>query len=219
MTAMRNLICLFTAALAFQSPSVTPTANEPAIFHDSALQFSFEYPSNLGVNREAGPQSVDKTRQTTEGDVKRAAECLTSPLVAVENAGTQNFGFVMVTESDFNCEDKSVNLINADILSSLTQTALQTAMNMLGEAHIDRPASYRAAGHLASVVEGKVDAATSKSKADIFGESACVVIRQDVVCFNAMSANKTRLRQLLGGNILFDGGPKSPLVPVSILAP
>jgi hypothetical protein len=215
MNPMPTIVLFLALSMMMQIVAIQSPTEGIATYRNSALHFSFEYPANLKVNETVGQAGVQKAKQKAGGETAKALQCLTTPLVAVENPGKQNFGFVIATQSDLGCENQSIDGMNADALSHLTQTALATAMKMLGTPTIGTPITYKLAGRLASVVEAKIGADTSPSKADIFGEAACVVIRQDVVCWSAMSADRARLHQILGGDILF---AKTTLIPAELLA-
>ena len=191
---------------------------QSGVYRDQNLHFSLHYPAGLQVNAAVQQQIIPQARDKVRGDpeASKAMACLQIQLVAVENPRTTTFRMLVITRLDLDCRNQSTKGLKLD---DLTEGALRSAMTMLGSPVIRKVSSYRVAEHLASVVEGDIDPQVSKSNVPLFGETACALIDHDVVCFSAMATDRVRVREVLEGEITFDGGREQPLVQAALLAP
>lgn len=191
---------------------------QSGVYRDQELLFTLQYPAGLQVNeavrQQAIPQARDKVR--SDAEASKAMACLQTQLVAVESPRTPTFRMLVISRLDLDCRKQSTKAVKLD---ELTESALRSAMTMLGSPVVSKGSSFRIAEHPASVAEAKIDPQLSKSKGPLFGEATCELIEHSIVCFSAMAADRVRVREVLGGSIMFDGGKEQSLVKADLLAP
>lgn len=213
---LHTLTLSAAASLSMLQAASAPPAPQPAVFQDKTLHYTLEYPAELIANDGLAQAAMPAAKAGAEKDAlaKQAMSCLTVPLVAVENLGSLNFGFLILTRLDLTCMKQSDTAMS---LNELTLSALTTALTMVGKPSMGSASDYKIAGLAASTAQGKIEAADSMIKAPIFGVATCSIVEHQVLCVSAMSGDQSRVHQIVSGNIKFDGKTAEPLVPPSLL--
>ncbi len=122
-----------------------------------------------------------------------------------------------IFEFDFACMGK---VVTPDSMESVILRNMESSLKVYGAEPLPGPGvpqRYELNGYAAEFVEDSVEAPSVRKGMILYSGSTCVLMRQTVVCWSIVSADKRKLHELLANPVVFDGKPETALVPKNML--
>jgi hypothetical protein len=153
-------------------------------------------------------------KQESDPGTRARMGCMSLPLDARRKTATDHDS-LEIFEFDFACMGKYVDVTSMD---SVVIGAMGNSLRAYGgKPNTGIPKHYELLGYQATYLEASVDAPSIKPGMVLFSGSACLLMKQTVVCWSIMSADKARLHQLLRNPVSITGSVATPLVSDKLL--
>jgi hypothetical protein len=204
---MSPLTASIALLLAVALPQTTPTPSSPTTtFHSDILHLDYTYGSSLIATPKAGDQAIQSEKDKSTGTEKAAIDCITLPLTAIDSSN--GLRMILVMRMDGTCLGR---LTTASGLGAITTSALTESLKRFGDPQMGTSVDYQVAGHPAAVLSGSVK--SDKYNASFYATASCLLQGADVVCWEFLASDCSKLPALLANPIQFNGQPAQALIP------
>lgn len=204
---------LILALSPLQNGQTPPSKPSLKLFSDPSLGISYRFPSYLETQETVSGMTAMRNQQSDPGTRARMG-CMSLPLEAHHKTATDHDS-LEIFEFDFACMRKYVDVASMD---SVIVGAMGNSLRVYGgEPKTGIPQHYELSGYQATFLEASVDAPSIKTGMVLFSGSACLLMKQTVVCWAMMSADKAKLHQFLRNPVTIAASAAVPLVPDQLL--
>jgi hypothetical protein len=204
------LALLFAAALPHQAVTSTtsppPSSSSTTTYHSDVLHFDYAYDSSLVAAPSAGDDAIKTEKDKATGAEKATIDCITLPLTAIDSSNGLRMALVMRMNGV--CLGATTP---ASGLGTVTTSALTESLTRFGAPQMGTTVDYQVAGHSASTLSGSVK--SEKYGVTFYATASCLLQGSDVVCWELLASDCTRLPEMMNYPITFDGKAAEPLIP------
>jgi len=186
-------------------------AADTVSFRSEPLKFSYTLPAGIHAETNIAEQALKEETDKATGVKKAAAECVSIPLLAMDE--TENFRMVSVMRMDQTCLGSSTT---PSQLGSIATQVLTESLKRLGEPQVGTPLDYKLGEHGASLLVGS--AKSEKLGVTFHAAISCALVEKDIACWEFLAVDPAVLAQLTAIPVHFDGHDPLPVVPAEIIA-
>lgn len=204
MTPLTASLALLLAAAVTQS-TLTPSS-PTTTFHSDTLHLDYTYGSSFAAMPAVADQALQSEKDKATGVTKAAMNCITLPLTATDSSN--GFRMILIVRMDGVCLGSTTP---SSGLGTVTTSALTQSLLRFGDPQVGTSADYQVAGHPASVISGSVK--SEKFSATFYGTASCLLQGADVVCWEFLASDCSKLPELMANPIQFNGQPSEALIP------
>ena len=209
---------LLLLVLQATSPSTPPriqaakpaTTADTVSFRSEPLKFSYVLPAGIHAETNIAQEALKEERDKATGVKKAAAECVSIPLLAMDE--TENFRMVSIMRMDQTCLGSSTT---PGELGGISTQVLTESLKRLGEPQVGTPLEYKLGDRSASLLVGS--AKSEKLGVTFHAAISCALVEKDIACWEFLSIDPATIAQLAAIPVHFDGHDPLPVVPAEIV--
>ena len=208
------LLPLLASVLTQQPARVAKADPATTTYADSALHFSYTYPSTLVAPPDTANATTSAETNQNTGVSKTAEDCGSVP-VAVRDA-TVGLRLLFIFRVDFGCAGKVPKVDQLGDYANSKLDAVLAGWGRPSERLIGKP--YMLGEHSAAAATRS--AFVDKSRVTFFAVSACILADQTVVCWAFVSVNDcAALAPMMAYPIQFEGKEPTAVIPEKTISP